>query len=100
MKSVRFHRLARAELDEAVGYYERCRPGLGMDFQAEVEHVIGRIKNNPASGALYRNSLVRACILRRFPYVIYHKEIADVVWVLAVAHGKRRPSYWARRRVE
>jgi hypothetical protein len=32
-----FHRLARAELDATVSWYNSNRAGLGLDFLAEVE---------------------------------------------------------------
>lgn len=36
MKPVIIHSQARAELDQAMLYYERQKPGLGLDLQAEV----------------------------------------------------------------
>lgn len=35
MKSVVFHRLAPAELDKAIAFYERKKRGLGLDLQPE-----------------------------------------------------------------
>jgi hypothetical protein len=32
----RFLAPARAELEEAVDYYEGCRPGLGVEFAADI----------------------------------------------------------------
>ena len=100
MKPARFHRLARAELEKAVDYYERQRLGLGLDMQTEVEAVVRRIEQNPQSGALYKNTTFRYRVVRRFPYVVFYRELEDTIWIVAVAHGKRRPDYWSRRRVE
>jgi hypothetical protein len=36
----RFLAPARVELEEAVDYYEGCRPGLGVEFAAEVQKAI------------------------------------------------------------
>lgn len=47
MNQVRFHRSARAELEQAVDYYERHRSGLGLDLQNEVEAAVRRIQQNP-----------------------------------------------------
>lgn len=100
MKAVRFHRLARVELDAAVAYDENCRSGLGLELDSEIERVVARISQNPGCGALYKDSACRYCVAKRCPYVVYFKEIENVIWVLAIAHGKRKPGYWARRRVE
>ena len=43
----RFLAPARAELEEAVDYYEGCRPGLGGEFAAEVQKAIARILQHP-----------------------------------------------------
>jgi hypothetical protein len=39
----------------------------------------------------------RAVLIRRYPFqVVYRREREQIV-VVAVAHAKRRPSYWERR---
>jgi hypothetical protein len=35
--------------------------------------------------------------MRRFPFSIVYYTVDDIVRVVAVAHGKRRPGYWRRR---
>jgi toxin ParE1/3/4 len=100
MKPVRFHRLASAELEKAVAYYERQRLGLGLDLQTEIEATVRRIQQNPYAGGVYKNTHFRHCIVRRFPYVVFYRELEDTIWIVAVAHGRRRPDYWSRRRVE
>ena len=100
MKPVRFHRAARAELAKAVDYYESRRSGLGLDFQDEVEAVVRRIQPNPGIGGRYKDTNFRHCLVRRFPYVVFYRELESTIWIIAVAHGKRRPGYWSRRRTE
>jgi toxin ParE1/3/4 len=34
-----------------------------------------------------------------FPYQIFYTELEDAIWIAAVAHGRRRPDYWRRRRI-
>jgi toxin ParE1/3/4 len=99
MKPVRFHRLAREELEAAIGYYERQRPGLGLDLQTEIEALVCRIQQNPHIGGLYKSTDFRHCVARRFPYLVFYRELEQLVWIVAVAHGKRRPDYWSRRRM-
>jgi toxin ParE1/3/4 len=100
MKPVVFHRLAREELDEAIGFYEGQRPGLGLDLQSEVEQAVAQIRANPGIGSPYKATEFRYWVVRRFPYVIYYADLEGAVWVVAIAHGRRRPDYWKRRRRE
>jgi hypothetical protein len=39
----------------------------------------------------------RRVMLKRFPYFIVFFDWQDVIFVVAVAHAKRRPRYWKRR---
>lgn len=66
----------------------------------EVRRAINRIENDPALGARYRNSDVRFLCVSRFPYVIYYREQLDHIWIGAIAHERRRPGYWKKRKPE
>lgn len=99
MKPILFLSEAQAELDEAVVYYERQKAGLGLDLLSAVERALRNIQANPAWGAFYKSTECRHFLVRRFPYVIFYVELEDAMWILAVAHGKRRPDYWRGRRV-
>lgn len=100
MKPVIIHRQAKAELDEAIAFYEQEKPGLGLELQSAVERAIGTIQERPQLGSPYKASEFRPYVVRRFPYIIFYAELEEAVWVVAVAHGKRRPDYWRRRRLE
>jgi toxin ParE1/3/4 len=97
VKSVLFHPDAAEELDDAMAYYESRRTGLGLSFQAEVEHVVKLIQQNPKSGTVYRNTAYRLCSIKRFPYAVYYLELDQHIWIAAVAHQKRKPGYWSPR---
>ena len=97
MKPAVFHDWAKAELDEAVGWYERHRAGLGLEFQFSVEETIRRICENPQVGSRYRASKFRYLLVRRFPYVVFYFDGTQTVRVMAVAHGRRKPGYWKNR---
>jgi toxin ParE1/3/4 len=99
-KRVRFHEGARDEYVAAARWYEQARPGLGEEFQADVESYVDLVAERSLPGTLAfveRNHEVRRVLLNRFPYAVYF-EVSDeecVVW--AVAHGRRRPGYWKTR---
>jgi hypothetical protein len=40
---------------------------------------------------------VRRALVRKFPYAVVFITHADAIHVLAYAHVKRRPLYWAHR---
>jgi toxin ParE1/3/4 len=97
VKPIIFHPDARAELCAAVAYYEQQRPGLGRDLQREVERTINRIQQHPQSFLQHDEAGLRKCFVRRFPYTIFYLELADQIWIAAVAHQRRRPGYWRNR---
>jgi toxin ParE1/3/4 len=100
VKQIIIHREARAELDNSVAYYEEQKAGLGLDFLSEVEQTIGKIQQNPNIGAPYKILELRRYVVQRFPYLIFYAEFGAFIWVVAIAHGKRRPDYWRKRQVE
>ena len=86
------------ELDEAVGWYERCRPGLGMELYAEVERVIANIAERPESFPIWRVDLpYRKARSLRFPYIVVFETYEDRIVVSAVSHTSRRPGHWLKR---
>lgn len=93
----RFLRAARAEHLDEVAFYERQLPGLGTDYLAEFEEVMARICASPNFYPLVGARDIRKAGLKRFPFhVIYRVEHAQIV-ILAIAHQRRRPAYWAGR---
>ena len=98
MKPAVFHDQAKTELEETVAWYEERMAGLGREFQSAVENAIQRICENPKAGSRYGTTRFRYLLVRRFPYVIFYSEAKQLVRVMAVAHGRRRPGYWRNRR--
>ncbi|HEV2719823.1 MAG TPA: type II toxin-antitoxin system RelE/ParE family toxin [Thermoanaerobaculia bacterium] len=95
MKS-RFHEAADAELTEAVRYYDAKAPGLGDRFLAEVKAATRRIEQFPEIAPVIEYS-VRGKMLHSFPYRIMYVVDPGELFIVAIAHGKRRPGYWADR---
>jgi plasmid stabilization system protein ParE len=89
-------RSARTEFDEAFDWYERQRPGLGVEFAERVQAVFERISATPEMHApVYRD--VRKASVRQFPYSVFYRDRVDRVVVLAVLHNRRDPSIWKSR---
>ena len=96
MKRVEFHPEAEAELEASVSYYEECAPGLGVDLRKQVEIAVKKILVAPERW-MAGSKRTRRFLIRRFPYRIIYLEPLEIIVVVAVAHGKRRPGYWNHR---
>jgi toxin ParE1/3/4 len=83
---------AEVELWEAVEYYEARSPGLGLDFQAEIEASVATISQSPDRWPV-RDDGTRRYLTHRFPYVVVYVRLADHIWIIAFAHCRRRPQY-------
>lgn len=89
---------ASSELEDAVGWYENQRPGLGLEFLEAVDAAIERVAHwpglaRPARGLPPRLP-VRMAPVPRFPYHIAYLHTPDGIRILAFAHDRREPSYW------
>ena len=92
-----FRSEAEAELLGARAWYEGERVGLGATFVAAVETTVTAILQNPLAYPRVKGDIRRA-VVRRFPYAVYFRPIADEIVVLAVMHGRRNPRRWRSRR--
>jgi plasmid stabilization system protein ParE len=87
---------AQADVQAARDWYEQQRAGLGSDFTDAVDEVLTRIAAFPGLYAVVWRDVRRAKI-RRFPYVVYYRVLADRSEVLAVLHSSRDPRVWQGR---
>lgn len=97
MKPLVVHPQAKAELDEAIAYYESKVSGLGLDFLDSVERSFQKIQQSPRAWPPHIDPRFRKYLVERFPYSIFYMERRDAIWIAAIAHAKRRPDYWKRR---
>ena len=73
--------------------YEERLPGLGAEFIEEFERRVLLIAENPKRWAVIEHDIRRA-LLRRFPYVIYYRQVhPNRIRVTVVKHQRRHPSY-------
>ena len=100
MKPVIIHSEATGELDNTIQYYEKQKIGLGLDLLSEIEQVLEKIKINPNLGTDHTIEGVSRYVIRRFPYIIFYVEFEAFIWLVAIAHGKRKPDYSKKRNLE
>lgn len=95
---VRFHPAALHELREAEWYIEERRPGWGAKFRAEVDEVLRFVVDQSDSNKAFRQRSTGSVKIRRFPYRVYYRIMADELRIRAVYHSKRREGGWKGRK--
>lgn len=90
------HPEAEAEILGAQRYYSEIRPPLGRRFYEELSDLLLRVAETPLAFKQFAPPARRA-FARHFPYAVVYVPRAEVVWVIAVMHVRRKPGYWKRR---
>jgi len=91
-----FDPLAKIEFDESREYYEAQEAGLGERFRTAVWAAVEILERYPEIGEEVRPE-IRKIFVKRFPYKLIYS-ITDVgLYIIAVAHGHRKPEYWVDR---
>jgi plasmid stabilization system protein ParE len=93
---------AEEEARQAAQWYEDRRRGLGLEFLVAVDAALQRIRDDPHQfptlETLPDEPHVRRFLLKRFPYLIIFEVASPEIRILALAHTRRRPHYWKKRR--
>ena len=87
---------ASADIAEAFSWYEGQRPGLGVEFEEELDRTFGYIIDMPLASRPMSRS-VRRALMRRFPFSVYYDVTGTLIEIRAVLHYRRRPRKWFRR---
>ena len=99
--AVRFGPEASSELADAARWYEERRVGLGAMFLDAVEATVRSIASWPESGTRVAGVAepldIRRAPVSRYPYHLAYLVAEDTIYVLAVAHDRRLPTYWTGR---
>ena len=96
MARILFTQAARADLADALRWYDAHAPHVVPQFRDALRAAVIRIAENPKQFPPAFKSTRRA-LLRRFPYTLVFRETDDAVYVLAVFHTSRDPSIWKGR---
>ena len=95
-KRVEYHQGAMADVKSALAWYQKRSSRVALDFIEELHRAADTIREAPERWPMGKNN-TRRFLLWRFPFAIIYSEQKSVVTIWAVAHGSRRPEYWARR---
>jgi len=95
MASLAFHPAAAAEVEDAYNWYAERDPILGAAFLDELHHALATIREAPQTWPSFQGA--RRYLMRRFPYHVIYRQVANAIQIVAVMHARRRPGYWRNR---
>jgi plasmid stabilization system protein ParE len=96
LKPLKYHPAARREIKAAHAWYFRQSVQAADGFYYELLPALDRLQERPR---LYPAHLhgTRRVVLHQYPFSIIYRELLIEIQIVAVAHAKRRPGYWAKR---
>ena len=96
MKSLKYHPVVWREIRAAHAWYARQSVQAADGFYEELLPALDRAHKRPR---LYPPFLygTQRVVLERHPFSIVYRELLHEIQIVAVAHAKRRPGYWADR---
>jgi toxin ParE1/3/4 len=95
-KTVEFHEEAAREYLAAFDWYLERNELVASRLAEQVTNAIELIADAPQRWPHYAHH-TRKFVLRRFPFLVVYRELANVIQILAIAHAHRRPGYWKTR---
>ena len=96
MWKISVHPEATAEARAARLWYLERSPLTAEAFFAELDRAVALILESPDREPELPNGR-RRYVMQRFPFILVYRIVGDVVRLLAVQHGRRRPGYWKGR---
>lgn len=99
MRSVRLLDEADREMRMQALFYELKRPGLGLRFLDRVQRTADSLRRYPHAGAPIRRSPFRKANVQGWPFRLVYALTPKHIWIVAVAHHRRRFRYWRDRDV-
>jgi len=91
-----FEPQAEDEILEAATYYRNRSADAANKFISDVAALVELLLQFPRIGSPIRHQ-ARRVLLSNFPYQFVYRIEGDDIRIYAVAHLKRKPSYWTGR---
>lgn len=96
MTEIDFHPEATQELEQSAAWYQERSDAAAKGFALAVDAAINKISQNPERFPRV-DRRHRACNLRKYPFQVIYRQEGEKIYIIAVAHAKRRPGYWRAR---
>ena len=91
------HPEAAEEHIKQVAHYEEIQTGLGRRYHTEYLDVLSIVCAAPTRSRMVLAPDIRRAMFKIFHFDLIYREVDGLVQVLAVAHHRRQPGYWAAR---
>jgi len=96
LKPLTYHPEASNEIDEAYSWYAMRSTQAADGFYGELFPALDMVHQQPGLFPPYLLG-TRRVVLDRYPFSVVFRELPRKIQIVAVAHAKRRPGYWAKR---
>ncbi len=96
MKPLKYHPAARREIKATHAWYVRQSLQAADGFYEELLPVLDSVHRQPRLYPPYLYG-AQSAVLDRYPFSVVYRELSREIQIIAVAHAKRRPGYWAKR---
>ena len=94
-----FHPEAAREIESARDWYQEKSLAAAQGFLQDLDHAVEQVAAAPLRWPSYK-ARTRRYVFKSYPYSLVYRVAGDLIRVLAVAHDKRRTSYWITRTKE
>ena len=91
------HPEAAEEHKKQVAHYEEIQAGLGRHYHTEFQNVLATVCASPNRSRIVLAPDIRRAMFKVFHFDFIYREVDGLVQVLALAHHRRQPGYWAAR---
>lgn len=88
---------AQDEFEEAFDWYQARSARAAEGFRSRLTQAIEMALLRPTSAGFLVGRRVRKIQLKPYSYGLFYFVHDRVLYVVAVAHHRRRPNYWRRR---
>lgn len=93
----RWHVEAVDDAEIARNWYADRSPLAARGFLLELADAVDAVLETPTRWPAGKAGTRRYVFSRRYPFTLVYRLDGDEVEIVAVAHHKRRPEYWAQR---
>jgi plasmid stabilization system protein ParE len=94
---VEIHPSAIEEAHAAYHWYRERNEIVAKAFLSELDNAVEHISDEPLRWSSYIDR-TRRFLLRKFPFSIIYRHGNETVQILAIAHERRKPGYWKKRK--
>ena len=91
-----YHPDAVHELEASANWYAERNLTAARTFPLAIDAAIQKISDDPER-FLKIDRWHQACSVKEFPFQVVFRHEGERIYIVAVAHAKRRPGYWRGR---